>query len=126
MAKTEILNTRVDPIVKQEAMQVLNQIGLPLSIAIDIYLKQIAFSKGIPFELTIPEEDSHAYKENRIMWELRDAAKREALEKVMMQQAKDLGIGFGEAIEEAIEETIGDCFEEDFEEDETEWQMVDG
>ena len=46
---------RVDPEVKKRAEEVLSQIGMPMSTAIDIYLKQIAMIGGIPFAVTLPK-----------------------------------------------------------------------
>ena len=52
MEKTTTLNLRVNPTVKQRAEEVLSQLGMPMSTAIDIYLKQISLSGGIPFAVT--------------------------------------------------------------------------
>ena len=49
MEKTTTLNLRVNPDVKRRAEEVLSQLGIPMSIAIDIYLKQISMTGGIPF-----------------------------------------------------------------------------
>jgi DNA-damage-inducible protein J len=55
MVKTTTLNLRVDPDVKKRAEEVLSQIGMPMSTAIDIYLKQIAMTGGIPFVVALPK-----------------------------------------------------------------------
>lgn len=54
MEKTTTLNLRVNPTVKQRAEEVLLQLGMPMSTAIDIYLKQISMTGGIPFAVTLP------------------------------------------------------------------------
>ena len=54
MEKTATLNLRVSPDVKREAEQVLNRLGIPMSVAVTMYLKRIALTHGIPFPLTIP------------------------------------------------------------------------
>jgi DNA-damage-inducible protein J len=54
MEKTATLNLRVSPEVKNSAEQVLDQLGIPMSTAITMYLKQIALTGGIPFALRIP------------------------------------------------------------------------
>ena len=41
MEKTATLNLRVNPIAKQRAEQVLKQLGIPMSTAMDMYLNQI-------------------------------------------------------------------------------------
>lgn len=55
MEKTSTLNLRVNPDVKRRAEEVLSQLGIPMSTAIDIYLKQISMSGGIPFAVTLPK-----------------------------------------------------------------------
>ncbi len=55
MEKTTTLNLRVNPDVKRRAEEVLSQLGIPMSTAIDIYLKQISLTGGIPFSVTLPK-----------------------------------------------------------------------
>lgn len=45
------VSARVDLEVKQEVSEVLKEIGLDMSTAINIYFKEIARSHKIPFEL---------------------------------------------------------------------------
>lgn len=54
MEKTTTLNLRVNPTVKQRAENVLAQLGIPMSTAIDMYLNQISLTGGIPFAVTLP------------------------------------------------------------------------
>lgn len=54
MEKSKTLNVRVNPDVKKQAEEVLAQLGIPMSTAIDIYLKQISLTGGIPFAVKIP------------------------------------------------------------------------
>lgn len=55
MEKTATLNLRVNPIVKERAENVLSQLGIPMSTAIDIYLNQISLVGGIPFSVILPK-----------------------------------------------------------------------
>lgn len=55
MEKTMTLNLRVNPDVKRRAEEVLSQLGIPMSTAIDIYLKQISMTGGIPFDVMLPK-----------------------------------------------------------------------
>ena len=54
MAKTAIIQTRVDPLLKEEAQKILNTLNISISEAISIYLTQITLHKGIPFAIKIP------------------------------------------------------------------------
>jgi DNA-damage-inducible protein J len=55
MEKTSTLNLRVDPNVKKDAEAVLRRLGIPMSVAIDMYLHQISLTGGIPFSVTLPK-----------------------------------------------------------------------
>lgn len=54
MEKTAALNLRVSPSVKQQAEKVLSRLGVSMAAAIDIYLRQIALTGGIPFPVRLP------------------------------------------------------------------------
>ena len=49
--QTAPINIMVDKKVKEEAVKVLDDLGLSMSMAITIYLKQIAKTNSIPFEI---------------------------------------------------------------------------
>jgi len=55
MEKTATLNLRINPEVKKSAENVLHQLGVPMATAIDMYLKQITLTGGIPFAVTLPK-----------------------------------------------------------------------
>lgn len=55
MEKTATLNLRVNPEVKQQAEQVLKQLGVPMATAVDMFLRQISLTGGIPFEVSLPK-----------------------------------------------------------------------
>lgn len=46
---------RIDEATKKEASQLLEGLGLSLSEAINIFLKQIILRNGIPFEVSYPQ-----------------------------------------------------------------------
>ena len=55
MEKTATLNLRVNPSIKEQAEKVLQQLGIPMSTAVNMYLNQIALVGGIPFSVTLPK-----------------------------------------------------------------------
>lgn len=57
MEKTATLNLRVNPNVKEKAEKVLSQLGIPMSVAIDMFLNQISLVGGIPFSVVLPKEN---------------------------------------------------------------------
>lgn len=54
MAKTDTLHIRVEPTVKQRAEETLNDLGLSITEAINVFLYQVILNEGIPFEIRKP------------------------------------------------------------------------
>ncbi|MBQ9661865.1 MAG: type II toxin-antitoxin system RelB/DinJ family antitoxin [Oscillospiraceae bacterium] len=52
--RTANVFTRVDPETKEQAEAILNQLGIPMSNAIGMFLKQIVMQRGIPFDMKLP------------------------------------------------------------------------
>lgn len=52
--KTASIMTRVDPMIKEQAEVVLMQLGISMSTAMEVYLRQIALQRKIPFEMKLP------------------------------------------------------------------------
>ena len=52
--RTANVYTRVDPETKEQAEQILTQLGIPMSNAIGMFLKQVVIQRGIPFEMKLP------------------------------------------------------------------------
>ena len=71
MEKTATLNLRVNPTVKKQAEAVLSRLGIPMSMAIDIYLNQISLTGGIPFMVSLPKAPSEINAEEMSTKELR-------------------------------------------------------
>lgn len=55
MARTANVFTRVEPKIKEQAESVLDQLGISMATAMEIYLRQIALQRKIPFEMKLPE-----------------------------------------------------------------------
>lgn len=54
MARTATVFARVEPEIKEQAEQVLGQLGIPMSNAVGMFLRQIVLQRGIPFEMKLP------------------------------------------------------------------------
>ena len=52
--RTASVYTRVDPETKEQAEAILAQLGIPMSNAIGMFLKQVVIQRGIPFEMKLP------------------------------------------------------------------------
>ena len=61
--KTANVNARIDLNVKTQAESILTQLGLPRSVAIDAFYRQIIIHGGIPFDLTVSQTKVPVYDE---------------------------------------------------------------
>ena len=52
---TSAININVDKDLKDEATAILKDLGLNMSVAINVFLKQIVKRDGLPFEITNPK-----------------------------------------------------------------------
>lgn len=57
MQRTSNVFARVEPEIKEQAEQVLNQLGIRMSNAIGLFLRQIIMQRGIPFEVKLPSRE---------------------------------------------------------------------
>ena len=55
MAKTTNLYIRVEPEVKEQAENILEKLGIPVSNAVNMFLKQVIMQNGIPFDVKLYE-----------------------------------------------------------------------
>ncbi|MBD5526306.1 MAG: type II toxin-antitoxin system RelB/DinJ family antitoxin [Lachnospiraceae bacterium] len=53
--KTANVSLRMKLDIKQQAEEILERLGIPRSVAIDMFYRQIIAHNGIPFSLTLPE-----------------------------------------------------------------------
>ncbi|MFU8786510.1 MAG: type II toxin-antitoxin system RelB/DinJ family antitoxin [Candidatus Izemoplasmataceae bacterium] len=56
MKKDAYINVRVDQKTKSEVDEILIDLGINMSTAIDIYLNQILLNQGLPFEVKKPKK----------------------------------------------------------------------
>ena len=54
MARTANVFTRVDPDIKEQAEVILAQLGIPMSNAVGMFLRQVVMQRVIPFEMKLP------------------------------------------------------------------------
>ena len=63
--KSEVIHARIESNVKNDSQLILNKIGISISQAVDLFLRQVVLKKGLPFELALPEkEDLVSFAEN--------------------------------------------------------------
>ena len=54
MNKSKNLYIRIEPDLKDSAETILSQLGIPMSNAVGMFLKQVVLRRGMPFDVTLP------------------------------------------------------------------------
>ncbi len=71
---TTLVQVRVDDDLKNQATAVYDALGIDLSTAVRMFLKRSIMVNGIPFNMTLPQNDFKAERAVRALQELSDAA----------------------------------------------------
>ena len=58
MAKTATVHIRVEPEIKLQVDNILNELGISTSEAINMFFRQVIRYKGIPLDLRIPTSET--------------------------------------------------------------------
>ena len=64
--KTTAIHARIEPKLKKDVEKIFKQIGLSMSDAINMFLKQVKMNDGIPFEVRIPNKETRKALEDSI------------------------------------------------------------
>jgi DNA-damage-inducible protein J len=60
MPKTDVITIRVDHHLKEKTIKVLDKLGITMSQAMMMFLKQVELQKGLPFDVKIPNKKTLA------------------------------------------------------------------
>ncbi len=55
MSATSSVSVRMDKALKENAEQILGELGISASCAVQMFYRQIVLRRGLPFELTLPQ-----------------------------------------------------------------------
>ena len=70
MAKTAMIGVRVDEALKDEAQKVLGEMGLPMSLAIEVFLRQVVEKRRLPFAVGLSDApDPEREEQERQFWQ---------------------------------------------------------
>ena len=54
--KTANVTARIQPNIKEQAEAILDRLGIPVSVFIDMTYRQVIMREGVPFSLDIPDK----------------------------------------------------------------------
>ena len=100
MPRTSNIYIRIEPEIKEQAEAVLNQLGIPMSNAVALFLRQVVMQRGIPFEMKLPAGRPLVMGE--MTKEQLDAALQEGLNDV-----KDGNVFSADVVEEEMKRLYG-------------------
>ena len=55
-AKTANVTARIQPNIKEQAEAILERLGIPVSVFIDMTYRQVIMRDGVPFSVDIPDK----------------------------------------------------------------------
>ena len=87
MSKSATVSARIDESVKSEAEEILQQLGIPVSVVINTLYHQIIIQKAIPFPMTITSRPS---KLESMTKEQLSAKLQHSYEQAMTRQGRPL------------------------------------
>lgn len=64
ITKTATARALIDPEIKKQAENILNELGLSVSRSFELFYRQVIAQHGLPFELRIPNEKTMKAIEN--------------------------------------------------------------
>ena len=58
--KTQMIHARVEPKLKKSAERIFQRMGMTTTEAIRLFLKQVELHRGLPFAVSIPNDETVA------------------------------------------------------------------
>ena len=90
-AKTANVTARIQPEIKEQAEAILSQLGIPVSVFIDMAYRQVILRDGIPFSLDLATR-----------LPTRDALSRDEIDAMMQTGLDQAGRGESSPLNEAF------------------------
>lgn len=60
MARTAMVQARIEPDLKRNVEKILSAVGLSPTEAITVFYKHVELTRGIPFDVKIPNKETRA------------------------------------------------------------------
>ena len=84
------VTVRVDENIKKQSEQILNELGMNISTAFNIFMRTVARERRIPFEITLAEPDPFFSKSN--LARLAQSQKQISEGNIIYKTAEELGL----------------------------------
>lgn len=67
------ISTRIEDETKQKAERIANEIGIPLSTAINVFIKRFVANNGFPFDVNVPKQKTTIIDVNELNQAVKNA-----------------------------------------------------
>lgn len=95
--KTANVNARVEENIKKEAEGILTDMGIPVSVGINMFYRQVIYCHGLPFRPIIPNKEPRAFSDMT----------RAEFDSRMAKGIEDAKAGREMSVDEAFDRLIG-------------------
>lgn len=58
---SSVLQVRIDDQIRNQASEILNNLGLDMSSAVRLFLNRIIIEQGLPFSMTLPRNEEKGF-----------------------------------------------------------------
>lgn len=83
---TSLVQVRIDDELKSQATAIYDALGMDLSTAVRIFLKRSVMVGGIPFNLTLPRQESKTKLAAKALLELSAAAEQNGTSEMTLEE----------------------------------------
>ena len=86
---SSLIQIRLDDELKSEACALYEALGIDLPTAVRMFIKRSVMVKGIPFSMTLPEQEYKAERAVRAMREISEEAGRNGVADMTLEESED-------------------------------------
>ena len=83
---SSLVQIRLDDELKAEATALYDALGIDLNTAVRMFIKRSVMVNGIPFSMTLPENEYKAHRAVRAMQEISEASRKNGLSDMSLEE----------------------------------------
>ena len=66
MTKTTTIHTEIEPEIKAKAESIFNDLGISAAEAVNMFMKQVVLSRGLPVIVTLSSEETDVERKTKV------------------------------------------------------------
>ena len=80
------LNIRIDRNLKKQADDILGRMGMNLSTAVNVFVRQVVRERAIPFKISLSEDESAVRKAKKALRDMQEQSALNGLSEMTVEQ----------------------------------------